>query len=129
MTDNVDDWNQSKGFAVVSQAGSYWRNVWFFIFQRIHQVPKFIQGIGFSPYCSAKSKLKFNTIICLHTNHNQSFGFGLKSEYVAGFDVKSETESLNRFIFGFGPNPEVKYPNPESFLKRTELALRFNQKC
>ena len=47
----------------------------------------------------------------------ESFGSGPESESVAGFGVKSATESLNRFVFGFGPNPEVKYPNPESFKK------------
>ena len=47
---------------------------------------------------------------------------------LAGFDVKSETESLNRFIFGFGPNPEVKYPNPESFKKGQCSKLTPNKK-
>jgi hypothetical protein len=47
----------------------------------------------------------------------KSFGFGLESESEAGFGVKSETESLNRFVFGFGQIPEVKYTNPKSFLK------------
>ena len=47
------------------------------------------------------------------------------AESLAAFSVKTETESLNIFVFRFGPNPEVKYPNPNLFKKdRTRTSLQ-----
>jgi hypothetical protein len=56
--------------------------------------------------------VQFSHFSVILVDLTKSFGFGLECESVTGFDVKSETESLNGFVLGFGPNAEFKNPKP-----------------
>jgi hypothetical protein len=45
---------------------------------------------------------------------NKSFGFGIKTESLAIFDLNCEAESLKWYGFSFGKNPQFNHPNLES---------------
>ena len=60
----------------------------------------------------------------LNQTQTETFGFGMETESLAAFGLKSKTESYNKCVFSFEPNQQFKQPNSK-YLKEYVEPQRF----